>query len=37
MTSIRGEKVREDPNLCRQDEDYSYPYIADRVDGDIPG
>jgi hypothetical protein len=37
MISARGAKMREDQNLRRQDEDYNYPYIADRVDGDIRG
>jgi hypothetical protein len=25
---MRGEKMREDRNLRRQDEDHSFPYIA---------
>ena len=37
MISTRGVKMREDQNLRRQDEDYNYLYIADRVDGDIRG
>jgi hypothetical protein len=34
---MSGEKMREDRNLRRHDEDYSYPYIADGVDGGIQG
>jgi hypothetical protein len=34
---MRGEKMREDRNPRRQGEDYGYPYIADRVDGDTRG
>ncbi len=29
--------MREDRNFRGQDDDYGYPYIADRVDGDVRG
>jgi hypothetical protein len=36
MICTSGEKMREDRNLRRQGENYTYFYIADRVDG-APG